>query len=180
MAPNKEIAIINVAEEMIRQGGYNNFSFRNIAKAIGIKSSSVHYHFPTKEDLCVAVVRTYTDNFLQALGDPSELVAKGKSPVNRMVKSFRSALVENQSMCLCGMLGAETDALPERVIAENKKFFARNIEWLENALALSGLDKKQAHEKAIQSIALLEGAMIMSNAMADARVFDSAIKVLAQ
>ena len=53
----KEQAILKITEEMVRRGGYNGFSFREIAKQVGIKSSSVHYHFPTKEDLGVAVAK---------------------------------------------------------------------------------------------------------------------------
>jgi TetR/AcrR family transcriptional repressor of nem operon len=39
---DKEAAILKVTESMIRDGGYNSFSFRSIADAVGIKSSSVH------------------------------------------------------------------------------------------------------------------------------------------
>ena len=52
---------------MIRQGGYHGFSFRNIADAVGIKSSSVHYHFETKEKLGIATTKRYADNFIQRL-----------------------------------------------------------------------------------------------------------------
>jgi len=62
MSNAREHAILEVAQEMVRQGGYNNFSFRNIATAVGIKSSSVHYHFSTKEDLGVAVAKYYTES----------------------------------------------------------------------------------------------------------------------
>ena len=68
MKQDKELAILETTEEMVRQGGYNSFSFRNIASVVGIKSSSVHYYFNTKEDLGVAVTKFYTDKFLNALG----------------------------------------------------------------------------------------------------------------
>jgi TetR/AcrR family transcriptional regulator, transcriptional repressor for nem operon len=49
-------AIMDAAELRMRGGGFNGFSFREIADDVGIKSSSVHYHFPTKEKLAAAVV----------------------------------------------------------------------------------------------------------------------------
>ena len=43
-------AIMDAAERRMRIGGFNGFSFREIAADVGVKSSSVHYHFPTKGD----------------------------------------------------------------------------------------------------------------------------------
>lgn len=45
-------AIMDAAERRMRIGGFNGFSFREIAADVGVKSSSVHYHFPTKENCC--------------------------------------------------------------------------------------------------------------------------------
>src|SRR6201996_9573655 len=60
-------AIMDAAERRIQLGGFGGFSFREIAADVGIKSSSVHYHFPTKEDLAAAVIRRwaeYTSEFI--------------------------------------------------------------------------------------------------------------------
>ncbi|WP_157628311.1 helix-turn-helix domain-containing protein, partial [Ensifer sp. BR816] len=46
---------MDAAEERIRRAGYSGFSFREIAADVGVKSASVHYHFPTKERLAAAV-----------------------------------------------------------------------------------------------------------------------------
>src|SRR5260370_10442546 len=52
-------AIMDAAERRMQLGGFGGFSFREIAADVGIKSSSVHYHFPTKEDLAAAVIRRW-------------------------------------------------------------------------------------------------------------------------
>jgi TetR/AcrR family transcriptional repressor of nem operon len=174
---DKEAAILKVTEDMIRDGGYNSFSFRNIADAVGIKSSSVHYHFATKEDLVVAVTKHYTDAFLAALGEPEELRARGQKPIEVYVAAFRCALIADNRLCLCGILGAEMEVLPKRVSKEVKSFFQRNIKWLSRSFEV-GSDKKLSNEKAIQALALLEGAMITANAMGDIGVFDSASRAL--
>ncbi len=57
---SKKEAILNAAENKARLGGYNNFSFRELANEVGIKSASVHYHFPTKADLGAELVKRYT------------------------------------------------------------------------------------------------------------------------
>jgi TetR/AcrR family transcriptional repressor of nem operon len=62
--------ILDVAEKFIRRGGYNDCSFREIATAVGIKSASVHHHFPAKQDLAAAVALRYSENFFANLGAP--------------------------------------------------------------------------------------------------------------
>ena len=61
------VAIMDAAERRIRLGGFNGFSFREIAADVGIKSSSVHYHFPTKENLAAAVIHRYTDEVAELI-----------------------------------------------------------------------------------------------------------------
>ena len=57
MQANTVEAIMDAAERRIRELGYNGFSFRDIAADVGIKSASVHHHFPTKPALAAAVAR---------------------------------------------------------------------------------------------------------------------------
>src|SRR3712207_8206920 len=40
--------IMDAAERRIRAAGYGGFSFRELAAEVGVKSASVHHHFPTK------------------------------------------------------------------------------------------------------------------------------------
>lgn len=178
MHQDKEKAILDVTQEMVRQGGYNGFSFRNIANAVGIKSSSVHYHFATKEELGVAVTRYYTDQFLETLGDPLVIHNNGDNPVLSYIAAFRRALKEDKGMCLCGMLGAEADILPERVVQEARTFFDRNIDWLERAYDIIG-HSEQKQAKALQALSILEGAMIICNIGRDLSSFDIATQLLA-
>jgi TetR/AcrR family transcriptional repressor of nem operon len=162
---------------MIRDGGYNSFSFRNIADAVGIKSSSVHYHFATKEDLAVAVTKSYIERFLAGLGPAEDVFAQGVNPIEAYVAAFRRALIDDKRMCLCGILGAEIDVLPPRLAAEVKSFFQSNIKWLSDAYQALG-ETDLAQSRAIQALSLLEGAMIATNAMGDISVFDSASAAL--
>ncbi|MFT5571946.1 MAG: TetR/AcrR family transcriptional repressor of nem operon [Cryomorphaceae bacterium] len=177
MSTDREAIILQVTEDMIRQGGYHRFSFRNIATAVGIKSSSVHYHFATKEQLGVAVTKHYTDKFINSLGQPQVIIAAGGDPVHTYIEAFRAALKDDKGICLCGMLGAETAALPSSVANETRAFFERNIAWLDTALKANGHTKKTKHE-ATKILALLEGAMIVSNVMDDVTVFDMATESL--
>ena len=107
--------ILNAAEKQVKKGGYNAFSFREIAKEIGIKSASVHYHFPTKEALGAALASHYSEKFLHALGTPETLIKQKKNPIAHYVQTFKTALQKDKRMCLCdvkpGMLLAKSHDL---------------------------------------------------------------------
>ncbi len=137
----------------------------------------MHYHFPTKEDLGAAVASYYTEKFLNALGEPDELISTNKDPIKTYIQAFRDALIKDKRMCLCGLLGAEIDGLPPKVTTQTKEFFERNIEWLTTAYTLKNLGDS-SKQKALQTVALLEGAMIVCGVLNDHDAFDQIVSGL--
>src|SRR5258708_29278596 len=59
--------ILQEAEFLIRTRGYSAFSYADLAERVAITKASVHYYFPTKEDLIVVLVREYMERFVAAL-----------------------------------------------------------------------------------------------------------------
>lgn len=177
MRAHKAEEILDVAEKMARTGGYGGFSFRDLAKAVGIKSASVHYHFPTKEDLGVAMTQRYNERFIAGLGDP-----RGGSTVDekiaRYIDAFRTSMTEDRLMCLCGLFGAEVTSLPEAVAGETKAFFEKNRGWLMAVLADDGrfADDDARERAALTLIAKLQGGMLMARTMIDAGVFETILE----
>lgn len=167
-------AILDSAERMIRTGGYNAFSYRDVAADIGIKAASVHYHYPGKENLGAAVASRYTDRFMQALGDPADSSVSPETLLHRYIEMFRTALVDEGLMCLCGMLGAEVRDLPEDVGKETKSFFKRNLAWLDTVLARQNASYAETdrRKQAVRILAALEGGMMIARSLEDQSVFD--------
>ncbi|TCR62144.1 TetR/AcrR family transcriptional regulator [Bosea sp. BK604] len=165
-------AIMDAAEVRIRDGGYHGFSFREIAADVGVKSSSVHHHFPTKEALATAVARRYVDRFEQAVEREE---AGGAGRVDAWRRVFRRALLEDGRMCLCGALGAGVVALPAEVAAEARRFFERGLENLTQSPAGKGLSPAAAK----RTMATLEGAMLLARTLGDPATFDQATEALA-
>ncbi len=172
--------IIETAESMIRERGYNGFSFREIADAVGVKSASVHYHFPTKGDLGAVVARAYTEKFLLALGDPEAVTHAPKKLIERYIEACRYAIAKQDKMCLCGMLGAEIAALPDDVARETRIFFEKNIEWLAKVyMRMTNVGAAGAQRRAYGAVATVEGAMILARTLKDPDAFDKAVKQIA-
>ncbi|WP_106754394.1 TetR/AcrR family transcriptional regulator [Pannonibacter carbonis] len=160
-------AILNAAEERIRQAGYNGFSFRDIAADTGVKSSSVHYHFPTKEKLAAAVARRYTDRFMAAVEGH---ITAGDDVTSAWRRAFGEALDRDGRMCLCGALAATAHDLADEVRLEVKRFFVLGID----RLIASGCSR----DAAIRILATLEGAMLTATVLDDRSAFDSGTTAL--
>lgn len=170
--------LLDAAETHIRRKGYNGVSFRDLADELGIKSASVHYHFRQKEDLVEALVQRYSDQFFLSLTgrvDETDLPAQ---KVTAFVATYRSALKDAESICLCGMLGAEISGLPMSVNAAVSAFLQANIDWLVDALPKTWR-KEVRLNKGCQIVSTLQGAMMLSNSLGDPKLFDRACKTLA-
>ena len=174
----RALEIMDVAERAARAGGYGAFSFREIAKEVGVKPASVHYHFPTKADLGRDMARRYTERFLDALPDADDADLTPAEAMASYLAAFRRSLSEDGLMCLCGALGAEIALLPEPVAREAKLFFRRNIDWLKTLYRRTGANEDKALRKARRTLALLEGAMILARTDGGLDAFDDATGAL--
>lgn len=127
-------AILELAEELIRSRSFNAFSYQDIAEGIGIRKASVHYHFPSKEDLGVALVDRFRR---QAVTWAGALVERGASPLEKLdayLTMQAQNLGENGLICPQGILGAEFNALPERVQTAYVEFLEQVQAWLASLL----------------------------------------------
>ncbi len=160
--PDRRERILDAAERLARRGGYHGFSFRDVAAAVGVKSASIHHHFPTKEDMAAELASRYRARFIAGLGAPTESGA-----IERLVAGFGAASRTDDQMCLCGMFGAEIDAIPAPVAGEVKGFYRANVDWA--ARALGG---KDAEARAETLVAGLAGALLIARSMGDAGLYD--------
>ena len=160
---DRKTQILDVTEEMVRQQGYNGFSFRDIAARVNVKSASVHYHFPTKNALLCALARRYLERFetelAQARQSDHDLVATWRG-------LFRQSYLDDGKMCLCGMLGAESAVLSAELREETAAFFDFAIKSLQEVL--------ETEAEALRVISTLEGAIILARVKGDIGYFDRA------
>ena len=178
--PTRRNQILDVAERMIRLGGYNAFSTRLIAKEVGIKAASVHHYFPAKSDIGVAVAERYTRRFLDALGDPCRYQGDIPAAIADYIQIFRVALREDRKLCLCAVLGAEAGGLPSEVVDATKLFFEKNIAWLTAALSAANraVDVDDIRKQASHIVSSLEGAMIVSQSLGEDAIFENVADAL--
>jgi TetR/AcrR family transcriptional regulator, transcriptional repressor for nem operon len=156
-------AIMDAAERRMQLGGFGGFSFREIAADVGIKSSSVHYHFPTKEDLAAAVIRRWAEETSKFIDKELE---KDPDPVRVWTNAFRGTALSEGRMCPCTVLGAASQDLPPEVAREVKGFFKMCLD----KLVAEGLSPSNAAEV----LSTITGALVVANALGDTAAYDRA------
>lgn len=171
-------AILDIAERLAQTKGYNGFSYADIAAELGVTKASLHYHFPSKEALGIALVERYEAVFSGALESIDHNVGKPQEKMRRYVKLYES-VIQNDRMCLCGMLAAEYTTLPASMQKELKRFFDMNERWLTIVLQQGRKSrlfffKESASERARLILGALEGAMLVARSYGNPRRFQAA------
>lgn len=167
--------ILDVAENLIQTQGYNAFSYKDISTIVGVKTSSIHYYFPTKADLGKAVVQKHID----ALCDELEQLIDNKNVTcKKKLEKFIDGIVgktylDQRKMCLGGMLASDVLTLPDVIQQEVQIFFSRLEDWIKRLL-LEAIHQKEFHieKKAVKNEALLifsllEGALLLARLFQD-------------
>jgi TetR/AcrR family transcriptional regulator, transcriptional repressor for nem operon len=158
--------ILDVAERLVQIRGFNGFSYADVADELDITKASLHYHFPGKAELGEALIARYGARFMDALAT----VDAGDSDAQAKLAAYTSlyaGVLRGGRMCLCGILAAEYETLPDPMRAAVRRFFDQNEAWLARVLA----DGKAAGQLSFNGsptdsartiIGGLEGAMLIA------------------
>ena len=174
--------IMDAAQLAVQALGYNALSFRDLAAAVGVKSSSVHYHFPTKGDLGAALAKRYTDSAAVSLGDLLTSGLDTASCVRQFKAAFRMALENDNRMCLCGIMNAEHDALPLEVRIEVDRFTDVCVAWWAKLLARTtpAAPEDTIEQRALAIFGAIAGAQLVARGRGDISVFDRSMDAYQQ
>ncbi|MEM8579153.1 MAG: helix-turn-helix domain-containing protein [Pseudomonadota bacterium] len=168
-------ALLDHAETLARTRGLDAFSFGDLAERQGIKKASVHYHFATKPQLALALIKRYVDAFFVRL-------PKAGTAAQRMeafLAHYRATLGAGEQTCLCVAFAAGRHSLSAPVVAELNRFHTEATYWLQEVMAQGRRDKTLPAQpdtlaEAAAALALVEGAQLIARAAGDPTLFDTA------
>jgi len=185
-ASNTADEILNCAQSLMIAGGYNGFSYADIAKVVGIRNAAIHYYYPAKSDLVRTLVQRYRQ---QAKDGMAALDAAMPDPVQqlRAYTGYWEACIADASapFCMCALLATQIPVLPEDVAHEVREHFKALSAWLATVLQ-RGADagrfvlNRSAAEEAEVILATVHGAMLSARAYGDGKMFGAIINPLLQ
>ena len=173
MEPTTSARILETAQALIVAGGYNGFSYADIAEAVGIRKASIHHHFPTKAELVAILVGRYTQRAEAGLNSLREQIPSPVEQLQTYVNYWQKCILDaSEPFCVCAMLAGEMQMLPEEVATHVRAHFQNLAKWLTSVLksgaeqSLFRLDNPP-EEEAQTLMASVHGAMLSARAFAD-------------
>ncbi len=127
-------ALLDAAQKLVQDRGFNDFSYRDLAESVGIRSASIHYHFPTKTDLGVALVARYRAGMEATVEGLTAEGLASRDELDRYMNILAEAIDRGHRRCVCGVLGAELSTLELPLRREVTGFFLDNEGYLSRLL----------------------------------------------
>jgi TetR/AcrR family transcriptional regulator, transcriptional repressor for nem operon len=131
--------IVEKADSLFYEGGYEATSFAEIAAAVGISRGNFYYHFKTKDDILDAVIARRMQR-TRAMLDGWQ--ADGDGPRERIL-SFIHMLIANRAKimafgCPVGTLSSELAKLDHVAQGRAAEIFGLFRGWLANQFRMLG------------------------------------------
>ena len=174
---NSKRTIMNMAEALLQDKGFNGFSYANIASELGVKNAAIHYHFPTKEDLARAVIRRYRDRFQLWINNSRVKDLSPEKKLDWFFSIYTDMRADKGKVCLVGSMEAEFNSIPDGLQADVEGMHRDLIQWLETTLnegREAGVFKfiGEPANKAALILSSLQGALQMARALGTKRFRD--------
>ncbi len=139
--------IIRLAEELVLAKGFNWLSYSDISQKLGIKNAAIHYHFPTKEDLGLAIIERDRTMIAELMASWEQQHTDAIDIISELFGVY-SSILQGCQVCLIGSLGTDMLTLPDAMQAELKKLVNLILIWL----------KKQLEKGRANGTAVFEGS----------------------
>ena len=167
---SKRNQIIEAADQLFYQYGFDNTSFSDIAEIVKISRGNFYYHFKTKDEILDAVIIYRLKNTQMML---DQWLADGETPEER-IRSFINILIMNQAKiknfgCPVGSLTTELNKLNHSAQEDASQLFTLFRSWLKSQFQQLGC-KKKADEFALYLLSHSQGVATLASAFNDEKL----------
>lgn len=161
------LLIIETADRLFYEHGYDSTSFAQIAQAVGISRGNFYHHFKAKDDILAAVINLRLERTQAMLEDWDH---DAESPAGR-IRAFIHILITNQSQimrhgCPVGTLCNELAKLNHSAKPQAARIFGLFRVWLARQFTLLG-HAEQADALALHVLMLSQGIATLATATGD-------------
>ncbi len=171
---NSKRTLLDLAESLLQDKGFNGFSYAHIAAELGVKNAAIHYHFPTKQALACAVIQRYRDRFKLWIHNSRVKDLSPEEKLNWFFSIYSDYRADHGKVCLVGSLEAEFNSIPDQLRAQTEALHQELLTWLQATLK-EGRDagafdfKGEPASKAALILSSLQGGLQMARALGTKR-----------
>jgi TetR/AcrR family transcriptional repressor of nem operon len=176
-SPSTADDILNCARSLIVAGGYNGFSYADIAEVVGIRKPSIHHHFPSKADLVKTLVIRYREAAEEGIANLERAIPGPLDQLKAYIAYWKTCIGDASApFCICALLANELPVLPEEIALEIRAYFRFLSGWLTSVLergaALGVVTLTDTPRVAAEAfMATVHGAMLSARAYGDTAIF---------
>jgi TetR/AcrR family transcriptional repressor of nem operon len=171
--------ILACARSLIVSGGYNGFSYADIASMVGIRKPSIHHHFPSKAELVTTLVTRYREAAEEGIANLERAIPGPLDQLRAYIGYWKACIGDASApFCVCALLANELPVLPEEVALQIRAYFRFLSGWLTRVLergveqgVVSLTDTPRIEAEAF--MATVHGAMLSARAYGDTGIFGS-------
>ena len=166
---DRKTQILKAAADLLQARGFTSFSYQDLSDRLGITKASIHHHFPSKEDLGVALTTLFRERQEAMLADIDATCCRPSDRLEAFWERSGSVCDDGDKICAVGALHCEFNVLPQRVARGISLTLDLTRRWLQRVLAdgreLGEFDfAGSAHDQAILITAALQGALQQARA----------------
>jgi TetR/AcrR family transcriptional repressor of nem operon len=171
--------ILACARTLIMAGGYNGFSYADIAEVVGIRKASIHHHFPAKVDLVRTLVAGYREGAKAGIAALERSTAHPVEQLRAYVGYWTQCIGDASApFCVCALLASEMPIVPDEVAVEVRGFFRFLSAWLASVLERGAQlgEIRLAVSPQLEAeafMATVHGAMLSARAYGDPKMFEA-------
>lgn len=172
--------IIQTATRLFHEQGYNLTGINQVIEEAGVAKASLYYHFPSKEDLCVAYLERRNDNWFNGLNTYLDGVNDAR---DRIVKTFEYRAIHMKKNFFGGCSHIKiVSELPQRALKIDRKVVENKEKqrrfFLDLTRQLPNLGKKQAASLADKIFLFFDGATVQCQVYRDTAPVKTAKKAV--
>ena len=149
----------HIAIDQIQQANLAAASFRELGKAAGIKSSSVHYHFQSRERLLTELLQDYDLKFFAELDAATASTHRPRLRLGALMDVFEHYHTHRRQ-CMSLAYAASPHERSDANLHAVQTFLEHMERWVEDALAKASLLPIPKDQLARVIVSALEGALL--------------------
>jgi TetR/AcrR family transcriptional repressor of nem operon len=166
--PSTKERLVAAAQQMIWCQGVERTSIADVARAAGVPSGNVYYHFKTKDELVEATMSALVREQEEFLAH----ISRRRSP-QAQLKAFARELMHDEDGSLTALFGCPFGSLVSELGKRDDTLsrkagdllLAPFIDWAEERFAAMG--QRDPRDLAITLFATYQGAALLSNSFHD-------------
>lgn len=154
--------IIQTADTLFYQNGFEKTSFADIAQHVGISRGNFYHHFKTKDDILDAVISYRLQKTTDLIG---QWESKGNTPRERLLSYIHIVHTNQEAInkygCPLGTLSTELAKLNHTLHGATTRLFSLFKEWLKQQFLRADLPEDEANRHALHILSWSQGVATM-------------------